>query len=56
MDDSEMVEAFIHAQQHPCYEWLINGAGRSFAELIKHGEMVEDGIQIGKIKITTKHG
>ena len=56
MDDSEMVEAFIHAQQHPYYEWLINGAGRSFAELIKNGEMVEDGIQTGKIKITTEQG
>ena len=51
-----MVEAFIHAQQHPYYKRLINGIGRSFAELIKHGEMVEDGIQTGKIKITTEHG
>ena len=53
MDDSEMVEAFIYAQQHPYYERLINRAGRSFAELIKHGEIVEDGIQTGKIKVTT---
>ena len=51
-----MVEAFIHALQHPYYERLINGAGRSFAELIKHGELVEEGIQTGKIKITTEQG
>ena len=49
-----MVEACIHAPQHPYYERLINGAGRSFAELLKHGEMVEDGIQTGKIKVTTE--
>ena len=54
MDDIEMVEAFIHAQQHPYYEWLINGAGWSFAELIKHGKMVEDGIQTRKIRVTTE--
>ena len=54
MDDFEMVEAFIHAQQHLYYKRLINGASRSFAELIKHGEMVEDGIQTGKIKVTTE--
>ena len=56
MDDSEIVEAFIHIQQHPYYERLINGAGQSFAEQIKHGEMVEDGIQTGKIKVTTEQG
>ena len=56
MDNSEMVEAFIHAQQHPYYDRLINGTGRSFAELIKHGKLVEEGIQTGKIKITMEQG
>ena len=51
-----MVEAFIHAQQHPYYDRLINGIGRSFAELIKHGKLVEEGIQSGKIKITMEQG
>ena len=46
-----MVEAFIQVQQHPYYDQLINGTGRSFAELIKHGELVEEGIQSEKIKI-----
>ena len=49
-----MVEAFIHAQQYPYYERLINGADRSFVELIKQGEMVEDGLQSWKIWITTE--
>ena len=43
MEDTEMVNAFIHAQRYRYYERLINGAGRSFAELIKQGEMVEVG-------------
>lgn len=48
MPESEMVQAFIQAQQPPFYEKVMSLAGRSFVEIAKQGELVEDGIRSGK--------
>ncbi|KAM3235654.1 hypothetical protein P3L10_015691 [Capsicum annuum] len=45
----EMIDIFLQAQEHNYFHHLLSTIGRTFAEVIKVGEMVENGIKSGKI-------
>ncbi|KAH0706000.1 hypothetical protein KY289_011076 [Solanum tuberosum] len=44
-----MIGIFLQVQQHNYFHYLIYAIGKTFAEVIKVGEMVESGIKSGKI-------
>ena len=50
LTDSEYAHTFVQTCKGVYYEQLCNSAGRSFSEMIRHGEMLEDGINTGKIR------
>ncbi|XP_060177795.1 uncharacterized protein LOC132607732 [Lycium barbarum] len=49
MKESEMIDVFIQAQEPDYFHYLLSAVGNTFAEEIKVGEMVENGIKSGKI-------
>ncbi|XP_069149121.1 uncharacterized protein [Solanum lycopersicum] len=49
MKDSEMIDVFLQAQEPDYFHYLLSVVGKTFAEVIKVGEMVENGIKSGKI-------
>ncbi|XP_070005095.1 uncharacterized protein [Nicotiana sylvestris] len=49
MDETEMVSVFLQAQEADYYQNMIYAMGKSFAEAIKIGEMVENGLKTGRI-------
>ncbi|XP_070021728.1 uncharacterized protein [Nicotiana sylvestris] len=49
MDETEMVSVFLQAQEADYYQNMMSSMGKSFAEAIKIGEMVENGLKIGRI-------
>ncbi|XP_049371475.1 uncharacterized protein LOC125836336 [Solanum verrucosum] len=49
MKKSEMIDVFLHAQEPNYFHYLLSVVGKTFAEVIKIGEMVENGIKSGKI-------
>ena len=48
--DSEYAQTFVQTCKGLYYEKLCTSVGRSFAEVIRHGEMIEDGVNTGKIR------
>ncbi|PHU01565.1 hypothetical protein BC332_31352 [Capsicum chinense] len=49
MKESKIVEAFIQAQDETYYQNLLPALGKPFIEVLKMGEMIEDGIKTGHI-------
>ncbi|XP_060194945.1 uncharacterized protein LOC132624137 [Lycium barbarum] len=49
MKESEMIDVFLLAQEPDYFHYLLSTVGKTFAEAIKVGEMVENGIKSGKI-------
>ncbi|KAH0635547.1 hypothetical protein KY289_035462 [Solanum tuberosum] len=49
MKESEMIDVFLQAQEPDYFHYLLSAVGKTFAEVIKVGEMVENGIKSGKI-------
>ncbi|XP_059311487.1 uncharacterized protein LOC132063073 [Lycium ferocissimum] len=49
MQESEMVDYFLQAQDPTYFSYLITAMGRPFNEVVKMGEMVEEGIKSGRI-------
>ena len=49
MEETEMVTFFIQALEPEYYERLVTMGGKTFAEVIKAGDMIEDGIKTGRI-------
>ncbi|XP_049364034.1 uncharacterized protein LOC125828744 [Solanum verrucosum] len=49
MKESEMIDVFLQAQEPDYFHYLLSVVGKTFAEVIKIGEMVENGIKSGKI-------
>ncbi|XP_015057530.1 uncharacterized protein LOC107003756 [Solanum pennellii] len=49
MKESEMIDVFLQAQEPDYFNYLLSDVGKTFAEVIKVGEMVENGIKSGKI-------
>ncbi|XP_060210244.1 uncharacterized protein LOC132637118 [Lycium barbarum] len=49
MKESEMIDVFLQAQEPDYFHYLLSTVGKTFAEAIKVGEMVENGIKSGKI-------
>ncbi|XP_069144443.1 uncharacterized protein [Solanum lycopersicum] len=49
MKESEMIDVFLEAQEPGYFHYLLSSVGKTFAEVIKVGEMVENGIKSGKI-------
>ncbi|KAM3357579.1 hypothetical protein P3S68_020510 [Capsicum galapagoense] len=49
MKESKIVEAFIQAQDETYYQHLLPALGKPFIEVLKMGEMIEDGIKNGRI-------
>ena len=49
MKDYELIVVFIQAQEPDYFHYLLAVMGKPFAEAIKIGEMVENGIKSGKI-------
>ena len=49
MKESEMIDVFLQAQEPDYFHYLISAIRKTFAEVIKVGEMVENGIKSGKI-------
>ncbi|KAH7864287.1 hypothetical protein Vadar_027819 [Vaccinium darrowii] len=47
--DYEFVQLFVQTLEGVYYEKLCTSIGRSFSEVIQQGEMIEEGIEIGKI-------
>ncbi|XP_015081253.1 uncharacterized protein LOC107024815 [Solanum pennellii] len=50
MEESEMITYFIQAQESEYYERMVTMGGKTFAEVIKAGEMIEDGLKTGRIR------
>ncbi|KAH0669487.1 hypothetical protein KY289_023980 [Solanum tuberosum] len=49
MKELEMIDVFLQAQEPNYFDYLLSAVGKTFAEVIKVGEMVENGIKSGKI-------
>ncbi|KAF3623272.1 putative cell differentiation protein RCD1 -like protein [Capsicum annuum] len=49
MKESKIVEVFIQAQDETYYQHLLPALGKPFIEVLKMGEMIEDGIKTGRI-------
>ncbi|XP_059291039.1 uncharacterized protein LOC132044552 [Lycium ferocissimum] len=49
MCEGELVSVFIRSQEPDFYDRMVSIAGRPFAELVKIGEAVEDGLKSEKI-------
>ena len=49
MKESKIVEAFIQVKDEIYYQHLLPALGKSFIEVLKIGEMIEDGIKTGRI-------
>ena len=49
MKDYELIDVFLQAQEPDYFHYLLAAMGKPFAEVIKIGEMVENGIKSGKI-------
>ncbi|KAM3325394.1 hypothetical protein P3S67_000519 [Capsicum chacoense] len=49
MKESKIVEAFIQVQDETYYQHLLPALGKPFIEVLKMGEMIEDGIKTGRI-------
>ncbi|XP_070020721.1 uncharacterized protein [Nicotiana sylvestris] len=49
MDEIEMVTTFLQAQESNYFQNMISAIGKPFAEAIKIGEMVENGLKRGRI-------
>ncbi|KAH0750701.1 hypothetical protein KY290_029933 [Solanum tuberosum] len=49
MEESEMITYFIQAQDSEYYERMVTMGGKTFVEVIKAGEMIEDGLKTGRI-------
>ncbi|XP_059306268.1 uncharacterized protein LOC132057665 [Lycium ferocissimum] len=49
MCEGELVSVFIRSQEPDFYDRMLSMAGRPFAELVKMGEAIEDGLKSGKI-------
>ncbi|XP_070004981.1 uncharacterized protein [Nicotiana sylvestris] len=49
MDEVEMVTIFLQAQEADYFQNMMTAMGRPFAEAIKIGEMVENGLKRGRI-------
>ncbi|KAF3639242.1 hypothetical protein FXO37_24030 [Capsicum annuum] len=49
MKESKIVEVFIQAQDETYYQHLLPTLGKPFIEVLKMGEIIEDGIKTGRI-------
>ncbi|XP_070046213.1 uncharacterized protein [Nicotiana tomentosiformis] len=49
MDEAEMVNVFLQAQEADYFQNMMSVMGKPFAEAIKIGEMVENGLKTGRI-------
>ncbi|XP_069145570.1 uncharacterized protein [Solanum lycopersicum] len=49
MKEKEIVEVFVRVQEHEYYDRVILLIGAKFAEIVKVGETIEDGLMSGKI-------
>ncbi|KAH0776692.1 hypothetical protein KY290_008103 [Solanum tuberosum] len=49
MKEYEMIDVFLQAQEADYFHYLLSVVGKTFAEVIKIGEMVENGIKSEKI-------
>nr|XP_016512975.1 PREDICTED: uncharacterized protein LOC107830017 [Nicotiana tabacum] len=49
MDEAEMVSVFLLAQEADYFQNMMSAMGKPFAEAIKIGEMVENGLKTGRI-------
>ncbi|XP_019256985.1 PREDICTED: uncharacterized protein LOC109235362 [Nicotiana attenuata] len=49
MDKTEMVSVFLQAQEADYYQNMMSAMGKPFAEAIKIGEIVENGLKTGRI-------
>ncbi|XP_070010036.1 uncharacterized protein [Nicotiana sylvestris] len=49
MDNHELITVFLEAQEPDYFQNMMSAMGRPFAEAIKIGEMVENGLKTGRI-------
>ncbi|XP_070041235.1 uncharacterized protein [Nicotiana tomentosiformis] len=49
MDDHELITVFLQAQDHDYFQNMMSAMGRPFADAIKIGEVVENGLDTGRI-------
>ncbi|KAK4706828.1 hypothetical protein R3W88_033624 [Solanum pinnatisectum] len=49
MKESEMIDVFLQAQEPDYFHYLLSAVGKTFTEVIKVGEMVENDIKSRKI-------
>ncbi|XP_070004567.1 uncharacterized protein [Nicotiana sylvestris] len=49
MDNHELITIFLEAQEPDYFQNMMSAMGRPFAEAIKIGEMVENGLKTGRI-------
>ncbi|KAK4731556.1 hypothetical protein R3W88_024544 [Solanum pinnatisectum] len=49
MSEKEIVEVFVRVQEPEYYDRIMLLVGEKFAEIVKVGETIEDGLKIGKI-------
>ncbi|KAF3644714.1 putative nitrate transporter 1.4-like [Capsicum annuum] len=49
MKESKIVEVYIQAQDKTYYQHLLPALGKPFIEVLKMGEMIEEGIKTGRI-------
>ncbi|KAG5575587.1 hypothetical protein H5410_055721 [Solanum commersonii] len=46
IEESEMITYFIQAQDSEYYEQMVTMGGKTFAEIMKAGKMIEDGLNL----------
>ena len=52
MTDKELNKMFLNTLKSPYYDRMIGNSNNNFLDVVSTGEMIEDGVKLGKIKST----
>ena len=52
MTDNELNKIFLNTLKVPYYDRMIGNSNNNFSNVVSAGEMIENGIKLGKIKST----
>ena len=52
MIDKELNKMFLNTLKAPYYDWMIGNSNNNFSDVVFAGEMIKNGVKLGKIERT----
>ena len=52
MTDKKLNKMFLNSLKAPYYDWMIGNSNTNFSNVVFAGEMIENGVKLGKIENT----